>query len=104
MPGRRIHPDLKSAPKILSRKDLTMHHPFRPESWWPLLRTAAMEWFKHNTSQLGAALAFYTIFSIAPILVIALGLIGWICGPDAFQSRLDEQIHEYVGQPVAEAI
>lgn len=80
-----------------------MRHRFRPESWWPLLLTAATEWFKH-TSQLGAALAFYTIFSIAPILVIALGLLGWIFGPDAVQSHLDEQIQDYVGQPAAEAI
>lgn len=70
---------------------------------WKLLRTAASEWSNH-TSQMGAALAFYAVFTIAPILVISLHLIGWIYGPDAAESRLDMQIQQYVGPVAATAI
>ena len=49
-------------------------------------------------------MAFYTVFSIAPVLVIALSLVGWILGPEADHSRLDEQIEDYVGKAGAAAI
>ena len=71
---------------------------------WRLLRTAASEWWKRNSSQMGAALAFYAVFSIAPVLIIALNLVGWFFGPDAVHSRLDEQMEVYVGKTAAAAI
>ena len=77
---------------------------FRPGCFWPLLRTAAAEWLKHRPSQQGAALAFYTVFSIAPVLVIALSLVGWILGPEADHSGIDEQIEDYVGNAGATVI
>jgi membrane protein len=40
---------------------------------WMLLRNTAIEWWNDNTFRLAASLAFYTIFSIAPVLLIAVG-------------------------------
>lgn len=77
----------------------------RNSSGWlfPVLRAAVQEWLGHS-SQMGAALAFYTVFTIAPVLVIALNLISWTLGPDAAQSRLETQIELYVGRAAAGAI
>ena len=36
---------------------------------WHILKTAALDWQRHNASRLGAAIAYYAIFSIAPLLV-----------------------------------
>jgi membrane protein len=49
-----------------------------------LLKATAFEWSADNASRLSAALAYYTVFSLAPLLVIVLGLIGW-----AFGGRVD---------------
>jgi membrane protein len=48
---------------------------------WSIVRQTVSEWIKHNASSLGAALSFYTLFSIAPILVIAMAVAGSIFGP-----------------------
>lgn len=53
---------------------------------------------------MGAALAFYTVFTIAPVLVLALNLIGWTLGPEAAKDRLETQIEQYVGKDAAGAI
>lgn len=45
-----------------------------------LLKETVFEWSADNASRLSAALAYYTVFSLAPLLVIVLGLIGWIFG------------------------
>lgn len=69
----------------------------------PVLSRAAREWSRHS-SQMAAALAFYTVFTIAPVLVIALNLIGWALGREAARDRLETQIEQYVGQDTASAI
>src|SRR5437870_1088910 len=76
---------------------------FHPGWCVPVLSAAAREWSRHS-SQMGAALAFYTVFTIAPVLVIALNLIGWTLGKDAAQDRLETQIEQYVGKDAAAAI
>jgi membrane protein len=45
---------------------------------WILLRDTYTEWSNDKASQLGAALAFYTIFSLAPILIIIVAVVGFI--------------------------
>lgn len=60
---------------------------------WPLLREAAKEWSADNAPRLGAALAYYTIFSLAPLLVIVLFVIGSIWAEQAVSAQA-----EIVGQ------
>jgi membrane protein len=47
---------------------------------------AALAWMEHDASTMGAALAFYTVFSVAPILIIAIGVFGLVIG-DRHRSR-----------------
>ena len=49
-------------------------------------------WMEHNDANMGAALAFYTMFSIAPILVIAMAAAGYVFGPQVAETQVLEQL------------
>jgi membrane protein len=57
-----------------------------------------------NTFELGAALAYYTIFSIVPLLVVVIAVTGMIYGADAAEGRLFHELKDLVGAQSAEAL
>ncbi|MGH2415092.1 MAG: YihY/virulence factor BrkB family protein, partial [Microcystaceae cyanobacterium] len=57
-----------------------------------------------KASQLAAALAYYTIFSIAPLLIIAIAIAGSVFGEDAARGEITKQIQSLVGRSGAEVI
>ncbi len=57
-----------------------------------------------NTFELGAALAYYTIFSIVPLLVVVIAISGILAGPDAVEGRLFSQISGLVGPDTARSL
>jgi membrane protein len=61
-------------------------------------------WLDHSASSLGAALAFYTLFSVAPILIIALAVAGYFFGPDTAETELLAQLRDLTGSAGAEAV
>ena len=61
-------------------------------------------WVEHNDSNMGAALAFYTVFSIAPILVIAMAAAGYVFGPQVAETQILEQLSALLGDTGARAI
>jgi membrane protein len=69
-----------------------------------LVRQAALGWSEHNASSMGAAIAFYTVFSIAPILVIAVGVVGVLLGTDTVRSALLAQMDALLGPAGASAV
>ncbi|MHB8972874.1 MAG: YihY/virulence factor BrkB family protein [Pirellulaceae bacterium] len=69
-----------------------------------LLKETWLEWYQSRTFELGAALAFYAIFSITPVIVLALTAAGLILGSEAAQGRLTQEIESTVGRTVAGAI
>ena len=69
-----------------------------------VLRCTVSEWFEHRASSKGAALAFYTLFSLAPVLVLVLAIAGWFYGPQAAQGQLFSELRGLVGSQGAEAI
>lgn len=62
------------------------------------------EWIDDRASSKGAALAFYTLFSIAPILVLAIALAGYFFGAEAAEGELVTQLRGLIGQDGAEAV
>jgi membrane protein len=77
----------------------------RTTSPWILLKTTVEEWNVDNASRLAAALAYYIIFSMAPLLVIGVAITGMVLGQEAAQGTLVGQIARYVNsQEVAELI
>lgn len=68
-----------------------------PRAVWELLKEAGNEWVEDKAPRLGAALAYYTIFSIAPLLLIVVAVAGFIFGADAAEGQLFGQIRGLVG-------
>ncbi|HEX6080964.1 MAG TPA: YihY/virulence factor BrkB family protein [Methylomirabilota bacterium] len=71
---------------------------------WTLLRRAAVKWNADDCLTMGAALAYYTVFSLAPILVIVIAVAGALFGPEAAQGEIVAQIRGLVGEEGATAI
>jgi len=61
------------------------------------------DWYEDRAQRIGAALAYYTIFALAPGLVIVMALAGLMLGPGA-ESQIIEQIRELIGKQGAAAI
>ncbi len=69
-----------------------------------IMKCAVSEWFAHRAASKGAALAFYTLFSIAPILVLVIAIAGFFYGAEAAQGQLLHELQGLVGKQGAEAI
>ena len=69
-----------------------------------VMRCAVTEWLDHRASSKGAALAFYTLFSLAPILVLVIAIAGFFYGTDAAQGQLLDELRGLVGTQGAETI
>jgi membrane protein len=68
---------------------------------WKILGATFMGFVNDNGLKLSASLAYYTIFSIAPLLIIIISLAGLFWGHDAATNRLYPQIAHYVGHAAA---
>ena len=69
-----------------------------------LIKRAAIKWSGDDCLTLGAALAYYTVFSLAPILVIVIAVAGAVFGQEAAQGEIVGQIRGLVGDDGATAI
>lgn len=70
-------------------------------SFWRIIREAALEFINDSGMKLSAALAYYTIFSIGPVLVIIISLAGLFYGREAVQGKIYYQINGLVGNSAA---
>ena len=75
-----------------------------PRSFFSLLKLTYAEWEEDKAPRLGAALAFYSVFSIAPLLIIVIAAAGLIFGKEAAEKGIVSEIEGTVGEPVAKAI
>jgi membrane protein len=79
-------------------------------SWVPLralpgvFRQASSEWINDNAPRLGAAVAFYTLLSLAPLIVIAVAVAAVVYGKEAAQGRLAWEIQDIAGRAVARTV
>lgn len=70
----------------------------------PMCRQASIDWVNDNASRLGAAVAFYTLLSLAPVIVIAVALAAVVYGQDAAEGRLASEISGVAGPEAAHTI
>jgi membrane protein len=68
---------------------------------WELLKDAANGWSEHRASRIGAALAFYTVFSLGPILLLAVAVAGFFFGQSAAKGEIHQQISSMIGVQAA---
>lgn len=71
---------------------------------WDLLKTTASKWSTDGASRLGAALAFYTMLSIAPLLVVVTAIGGLVYGQEAARGELIRRLEGLVGRQAAEVL
>jgi membrane protein len=71
---------------------------------WTLLKTSAMNWMAHKDARLGAALAYYSIFSLGPITVIAMAVAGLFFGADVVQGEVSAAMKGLLGDSGAQAV
>jgi membrane protein len=69
-----------------------------------LLVDAASRWLRDGAPQLGASIAFYTMFALAPLLLVAIAIAGAVFGPEAARGQIVQQIEGLVGQGAARGI
>ena len=74
------------------------------KSIWQFLKTTINEWVEAEPFQLAAALSYYTLFSLAPLLLIAIGIAGFIFGREAAQNQIVETLQGMIGQDSAETV
>lgn len=72
--------------------------------FWELLKETYDEWSNDNALRLGAALSYYMIFSLPPVLLIVIALAGFIFGEDAARGRIVEEIQGLIGRSGAEGV
>lgn len=71
---------------------------------WELLKQTFADWNEDKAPQLGASLAFYTALSIAPLLVILLGVAAFFFGDDAAGGQIVDELRSLVGDEGGKAI
>jgi membrane protein len=75
-----------------------------PSSKLGLLKETFKEWQDDDALQLGASLSYYTIFSLAPLLLVVIAVAGLVYGREAVQGQLVGQLRGLVGEQGGEAI
>jgi membrane protein len=65
---------------------------------------ACEKWSENGDSRLGAALAYYTLFSIAPLLLIAVQIAGEVFGEEAAKGKVHSQLDALMGDEIAKAV
>lgn len=73
-------------------------------SLWSLLKAAVSAWIDDYAPSMGAALAYYTMFSIAPLLLIVISVAGLIFGVEAARGEISAQLQGLIGQEAATMI
>jgi membrane protein len=74
------------------------------QHWWKVLTAAVKGWNADNVFRNSAAVSFYTLFSLAPVTIIALGVAGVILGKDTAARQFSLQMTELVGETGAKVI
>ena len=75
-----------------------------PRDIGTMLRAAGENWVKDYAQSMGAALAFYMIFSIAPLLLIVIAVAGFVFGEEAARGEIYVQLHGMLGSAGASAV
>jgi membrane protein len=71
---------------------------------WRLLKTAFTGWWQDNVPRMGAALAYYTLFALAPVLILVIALGGIFFGPEAVRGEVVAQLQSLMGREGAQTV
>lgn len=72
--------------------------------YWALLKQVFNAWLDDDVPSMGAALAYYTLFSLAPLLLIVISVAGLVFGQEAARGEIESQLRTLMGEPGANAV
>jgi membrane protein len=75
-----------------------------PRAWWSLIRDTASAWMAHKAAKQGAALAYYSIFSLGPLLAIVTVVAGLVFGQEAVRGEVSAQLAGLMGEQGARGV
>ena len=87
------HPDTRSPSSRVDLKQI-----------WALIKAATSSWVDDYAPSMGAALSYYTLFSIAPLLLIVISIAGMVFGEEAARGEIFGQLNGFMGSEAAAAI
>jgi membrane protein len=76
----------------------------KPQKIWHVLQDTFANWSKHGATTHSAAIAYLSLFSIAPILVLAIAVSGWAFGAEAAQGRVQLELGRFIGAESAKVV
>ncbi len=71
---------------------------------WRMLQTTFQRWNDHSAPRFGASLAFYTLLSLAPLLILVIAIVAFVFGRPGAEQRIVEQVRELAGSPGAKTV
>lgn len=71
---------------------------------WPALKAAASDWSAHKSAKAGAAIAYYSIFSLGPLIVVVISIAALIFGREDVQREVTQAIGGLLGDKGAESV
>ena len=74
------------------------------KTWWRMVRMAVKAWSDDFAPSMGAALAYYMLFSIAPLLIIVIAVAGFVFGEAAVRGEVFSQLSGLMGEEGARAV
>jgi membrane protein len=75
-----------------------------PAQWWQLVKGAVSAWVDDYAPSMGAALSYYTVFSLAPLLLLVISIAGLVFGEEAARGEIFGQVAGLMGADAAKAI
>jgi membrane protein len=75
-----------------------------PRAWWAILSDAASGWLVHGMSMQGAALAYYSLFALGPLMLISISIAGLVFGAEAVRGQLSVQLASLLGEQGAKGV
>ena len=99
--GRRVG---NVAETLAAEGSLTRSCPVWLLGWVNLCKTAAYGWLDDHAATMGAAIAYYTVFSLAPMLIMVIGVAGLVFGREAAEGALFGELAELIDPESAGAV
>jgi membrane protein len=91
-------------PAAGARQALAQASRWSPSTWWDLIKASLSAWLDDYAPSMGAALSYYTVFSLAPLLVIVVSLAGLVFGTEAVRGEVFGQIAGLMGPEAAKGV
>ena len=104
MPGMTAAPTPEDSAAAGAQQAVAEASRWSPAIWWGLIKASLSAWLDDYAPSMGAALSYYTVFSLAPLLVIVVSLAGLVFGTEAVRGEVFGQIAGLMGAEAAKGV